>query len=357
MVRPPRAWMSLCSAILGLCLYAYAAPAWSADRTLKFGYVVMPGSAYERSIGAIPDIVRAATDGALSIELVPLENSREAVDRLAGDSIQIAALFPASSELRGLDLAAVPGVLDDLDAYRLAMQELLRPVFELSADKLGLRFLATGALSGLAIFTDASVSAKGGLNGSRIGVGSPAYAAMIAAVNTQVVILRTREMFTALQTRSLDGALIRTWRAERLRIPEIAKTAVDWPYGRLTPWVVVADAARWAELARPQREAAEKALQELEAAAFAAAREEEFSVRAQLRDQGIAFAGLSVDQLRGEPVLVALRSVQDAWIKRTPDPEMYKALIVEASVYGTGGGGCPDHFERCGDRGCQVTCE
>lgn len=314
--------MNIRSGIIAAIALLLPATAFAQDVTLKFGHAATSKHLFQDGLVMFADKVAAKTGGKVKIEVYG--------DRQLGDDKQL---------LEGIQLGTIDGALVSVPTMPLVLNSpvfdslqlpFLVPSYDKMAEVLSsdvgqklLDSLATSNIKGLGYieagqrhFLSRTKAVKtvadfAGLK-TRI-VPTPLHKAIWEAVGTAPIGLAYGEVFSALETGTIDAVEINLSSAFAESFYEAAKNATLTGH-YFWPGVLMMGSAKFDGLTDDQKKALVEAGHEVIAEHYALARDQEAEIAKKLEEKGVTVSkleDLAEMQAKTKPVL-------DAWVAKDP---------------------------------------
>lgn len=314
--------MNIRSGVIAAIALLLPAPALAQDYTLKFGHAATSTHLFQDGLVMFADKVADKTGGKVKIEVHG--------DRQLGDDKQL---------LEGVQLGTIDGALVSVPTMPLTLNS---PVFDAlqlpflvpSYDKMAavlssdvgqqlLETLATSNIKGLGyieagqrhfLSRSKAVQAVADFAGlkTRI-IPTPLHKAIWEAVGTSPIGLAFGEVFSALETGTIDAVEINLSSAYAESYYEAAKN-VTLTGHYFWPGVLMMGSAKFDSLPDDVKTAITEAGHEVIKEHYALARDQEADISRQLEEKGVAISKLAdLDRMQAQ-----MKPVMDAWVAKDP---------------------------------------
>ena len=317
----------------------------------------------EQDVSAFDTMVKSATNGAIQIEIVRLENSIDAVNR-AKTANGLAIVWSDSASLPYIDVADLPGVLDSIEAFARVTAEFLATNLRTALRDLDVIYLGGGAFSGIVILVEEPLTSLDDLSGRSISIPLQKHEAVLEALNAKSEQMNFQAQISALQDQRIDAIL--TWTSSVAAMPEVAsfrKYGYDWPFGKLDTWAIIVEAGFWEEFPDDMRNGFERALLEFQSKQMREASAMELSALQSLEELGVVIDGFPAEEMKATQLSEdVFRATWEEWIgltiSRNGTEELARELLARTREFGvaSSGSNCPDNQKKCSDGKCKLTC-
>lgn len=263
--------------LFGAAIIAGAAfagsPAWSQKNfDLTMGIIVSPGDAYTAMTQSVPERIKKATNGRVS---VTVSDSLVAPAQIAtavrdGRLPMSAALhtYLAADEPR-MGIFNLPDLIDNIDDFHKVRKAFwAKDTAQIWADKWGAVVLAEGAWCPTRLFSKTPIHTVDDFKNKRFRVHNPQTAALLNALGGKPTPMSVPEIMPGLERGVIDGVFISTCVGGALEFWRVAKNVQDWGIGPITGWAILVNKAEWEGLPADVRTQMQSAMAELEKDAY-----------------------------------------------------------------------------------------
>lgn len=275
-----------------IALFVLAAPNHAAAQEVvwRMGHFVPPSSSYIVAVETIPERIAAATGGELRIELthsmVAGPNLPDAVRD--GRLDVIAPLHPwTSGTAPTLALAELPGLFQNMDDYRAALEAFLEDEYKaVWKEQFNGEFLASGMFDRPVILSNKPLRTAADFEGVRIRVPSVVMAQLMESLGARPVELAFAEIAPAMERGVVDAVLTDAGTSFGMGFYDVADYVNLWNIAVFS-WPIVANAESWARLPEHLKKAVSKEFRAIQDDHFAGYAEHNARIVAQLQDNGM----------------------------------------------------------------------
>lgn len=316
------AWTMLAVALIGGTETLAPAPA-AAQGTVVWNLPHVAAPTYYHIINytAFAEKVKERSKGRLEIRIHPassLYKPAEIVPALVDGRAEIGPIVASYLtdillELGPLDLPFMTGGIEE---HRKASQQL-RPFYEEMLKKKGLRLLSIGAWPSQQLFSHQPIRTVADWKGKKVRVYGADSANISRLLGAAPVNIPFGEVYTALEKKTIDGAMTSATNAEPMKFFEVSKFLNYWFLaGAATEWLVINQKA-WDALPRDLQQVVLDAAKEvrLEEKEWADAVAWEERTRKRLPELGMTIVDVSREEIARARQLA--RGAWDTWLGRT----------------------------------------
>jgi TRAP-type transport system periplasmic protein len=244
------------AAILALSLAVLAAamigtPAIAADYTLKTVVITRNAIQTEQLWSWAAEEIQKRSNGRVKLEIVSLPelglSGFELVRVMQAGLVDMGDVMPTYVAgdipiIEGADILGIFGNYDSAMKGHLAWETLLREKY---TDRLGAVVLGSWPWAQQLLFSNKPVNSLSDVKGMKIRVFSPAMAQFVRALGGEPVSLAYAELYTALERKTVDGAITCSRCGWDTKLYEATKFLVDLHMGTAVSTLFVVSKRSW----------------------------------------------------------------------------------------------------------------
>jgi TRAP-type C4-dicarboxylate transport system substrate-binding protein len=243
--------------LFGLALLATATllkPAVAADYTLKTVVITRTAIQTEQLWTWASDEIQKRTHGRVKLDIVSLPelglSGFELVRVMQAGLVDVGDVMPTyvAGDMPVIEGADVLGIFGDYDSAvkgHRAWEAVLREKY---SDRLGAVVLGSWPWAQQLLFSNRPVNSLDDIKGMKIRVFSPAMAQFVRSLGGEPVSLAYAEVYTALERKTVDGAITCSRCGWDTKMYEVTKHLVDLHMGTAVSTLFVVSKRSWAKL-------------------------------------------------------------------------------------------------------------